>query len=1815
MPGSKKAQRTKGNVKPSSSSQAAQLLAASGHTATGFIGFSNQPAFVPVSETFDEAESILDGDFRLVLRKLSKRDTVTKIKALQEFASLCSSKDEDVVTAIIPFWPRIYNKVAIDVDHKVRELSQKATAALANRTGKAMAPHLKSIMGMWVVSMCDTYPTVASAANLAFTARFSGAKQSEAIKFCLSEIIECLSKNITSHSKQTLSDPQTTSDEDMESKYQRVVTSSLQGLRKVTVMLPSESVTSLMSSHMKSLLENSAFWKHAKSSVPSVIGGMLSLLSAICQLCPSASFGTVSKIAPFVFSHLDCTDPSIVAYAWEALLSLVSAHEECWQHVSWQKAVWPKLKSVVESGCSGQASIVAPCILPFLSKIPDIPFGRFFESFRQGLTVDNVQSSPSEMNFLVKSLQECMQYAIKQLMIEKRAPEVKEILLDQMLTVVQGSLTEQKASLSKTELFANLGTIVSSTSKMDADVERCFWSDLSAFTIGRLQVEFEIAKNSNGQSPPELFERIKLLLKGLILQESASEMRRKERVKFSSTEEFESTSGALLARLGKGQRNKEKAQLSTYAEVFIGDILVAVFRMSTLDEKAMPHYVSLFSQLVVQDVPVSAVVRLNSRTDGVSVRVMEDLCLESGHDITQCAGKEFINDLMCRLSCNNSDVTGDAEHYKKFVVQNLLPFLFYTENKTFDSEKLWNSTVVSLFTFLMYVDDTSALEILKALLEAFSDPIMICKLLENIILMSDTIPACSKLSETQSFAKHVKQLAVNAGGSGNYNSDTSASYVWKMLKSVISSMGSSKDLQVSQPCLDAIVMSCVSTINQLVEVSHSDADTQNAVLTSLLSLVEALLSKQRILTHPCLRELVISLLQLLLSSKSFEKDEVSNLEQLWIKGFGLTLNSKSDMEIQDLLNQTCLIIKDSLKHTGNILDRFVCFKRVVALFLSSIISPGEENCEENEISSRMNLLSLGSEMEKKDLDMPILSAVADNLLITNSAPVQGFEKVCNYLYINGDLQTIDCDPKSDLYKRIPIETEMISSLHNLFVLEKVLELYQRKTDEEAVADKCDISDAQVISLKNLCGKFVFFSAAKKMELHQSQELSNCFSNLCVGLTEVLNTLTSLQLKKLVDFALSDASSKSNSLEILGLIQMLRIIKKKDQITKKRALEIQIVMLKLKSDFVSNLQIPPAASGEVVNLFDNLGITGDSVCSAFSLIIKELMGSDKLCDNPQIVNQCLSGFLTLTSRYYFLEQAAKLKILQLLMTVVNFFKDKNIHLLNSSDTMPVSPHLLELNVCIARSLKGLMVYSSDQYWEFVLCTLVEWIQFLSENLDMLYSEPHMQALAVSVFELSFTSAHTFSSIHSENNKPSENASNVTEKAKTEWSEFFAEGVFSPLLPMFVSLATSRDKWFPEVWNLVQEPLAAAVSFCPQWLVLAHQLPPHLTASDTSSLSDSLKSLLNHMCPLLMSRKRYVEVSAYLILKTIVGEIAKQDLEGDVAKEVKDEEEEEMKSPPEALVVQIETAGHFLDCLKVVQVDDHIIMDEGTEERSQAMGYLLIWRLLLFLFKSSEGELRAKYAQYFKTKSSVGRLMDHLFRLMPQHPDLALIECDEELTVRRVEENEPNVEIVWLALQVYRGCLEILPALVRSWWLEQDRKSSNFVDRFTTQYLSNGLIWQQITSAQSKDDASVEGITIKTRPATREVLATYEMAEVTVNMTITLPENFPLGKLEVACDKRVGVSQAQWDRWLLQLNIFLQHQNGSIMEGLRLWKGNIDKKFEGLDDCMICFSVIHGTTLQLPRLSCRTCRKKFHSTCLYKWFSTSQKSSCPLCRNTF
>ena len=205
------AQRTKGNAKSSSSARAAELLSSTGApaysfgfggspTLTGFgasssltgTGNESSPAvaasIVPTAASvpfaaLDDADPAsaanLDGDVKLLLKKMTKKDTITKCKALSEFVSLLdedSEKDDggslgdngssssppppqkrlhpDEIKALIPFWPRLYNALSMDSDRKVRELTQQAMLKLVQPDRKKLlAPHLKTFLGAWMMAL------------------------------------------------------------------------------------------------------------------------------------------------------------------------------------------------------------------------------------------------------------------------------------------------------------------------------------------------------------------------------------------------------------------------------------------------------------------------------------------------------------------------------------------------------------------------------------------------------------------------------------------------------------------------------------------------------------------------------------------------------------------------------------------------------------------------------------------------------------------------------------------------------------------------------------------------------------------------------------------------------------------------------------------------------------------------------------------------------------------------------------------------------------------------------------------------------------------------------------------------------------------------------------------------------------------------------------------------------------------------------------------------------------------------------------------------------------------------------------------------------------------------------------------------------------------------------------------------------------------------------------------------------------------------------------------------------------------------------
>ena len=47
--------------------------------------------------------------------------------------------------------------------------------------------------------------------------------------------------------------------------------------------------------------------------------------------------------------------------------------------------------------------------------------------------------------------------------------------------------------------------------------------------------------------------------------------------------------------------------------------------------------------------------------------------------------------------------------------------------------------------------------------------------------------------------------------------------------------------------------------------------------------------------------------------------------------------------------------------------------------------------------------------------------------------------------------------------------------------------------------------------------------------------------------------------------------------------------------------------------------------------------------------------------------------------------------------------------------------------------------------------------------------------------------------------------------------------------------------------------------------------------------------------------------------------------------------------------------------------------------------------------------------------------------------------------------------------------------------------------------------------------------------------------------------------------------------------MQHQNGSIVDGLTVWKSNVDKRFAGVEECYICYFILHGANHSLPKVN--------------------------------
>jgi hypothetical protein len=269
--------------------------------------------------------------------------------------------------------------------------------------------------------------------------------------------------------------------------------------------------------------------------------------------------------------------------------------------------------------------------------------------------------------------------------------------------------------------------------------------------------------------------------------------------------------------------------------------------------------------------------------------------------------------------------------------------------------------------------------------------------------------------------------------------------------------------------------------------------------------------------------------------------------------------------------------------------------------------------------------------------------------------------------------------------------------------------------------------------------------------------------------------------------------------------------------------------------------------------------------------------------------------------------------------------------------------------------------------------------------------------------------------------------------------------------------------------------------------------------------------------------------------------------------------------------------------------------------QILSYLLSWDALLTMHADRSF---SEFGSFSKEPHLLPRLLSILFfqliDLIPEQKFPGYFETPPSIQPDQVPPN-----IAHLACNVLIKALQCLPYPTRWWWNSQLSKQRDklMVEKFIMKFLSSKLAAEELKRVQWEES---DNVTVYSHPGCNELIAHYKIEDTNVSLTVTLPLNHPLGPISVKIsDKKL----------LGKITNLLNNRSNSLAAGLQLWKENLDAKYSGHEECAICFFIIHGATKSLPKMACKTCNHKFHSHCLYKWFTTSNKSECPLCRNLF
>lgn len=408
-----------------------------------------------------------------------------------------------------------------------------------------------------------------------------------------------------------------------------------------------------------------------------------------------------------------------------------------------------------------------------------------------------------------------------------------------------------------------------------------------------------------------------------------------------------------------------------------------------------------------------------------------------------------------------------------------------------------------------------------------------------------------------------------------------------------------------------------------------------------------------------------------------------------------------------------------------------------------------------------------------------------------------------------------------------------------------------------------------------------------------------------------------------------------------------------------------------------------------------------------------------------------------------------------------------------------------------------------------------------------------------------------------------------------------------------------------------------SVCKQLLVsLAQHIPSSLL--DQHALAKTVHLLTSPSPSVLQASYEFLQQAAAKRTEFIVIESAATTL----TVEATAAEDGEAPDPEEPTPPKVELPDELL---QLVQMHLEFELDEGEDAEPLLVaweGMFLAWMLVFDSFKDASEKVKSGYTEQIRSLDLIAtyfapNILGLLGVTLPSGSRKPFkLDCwavDEFYLALYDPTSLLSARL--LAAHLYFRALQCVPSLVRAWFVKSsDRQLHNAVSAFTSSYFSPSLIAHLLAPLRALPaDSELREENWAVRTAGTDALLAYTVDEQALEIALRLPADWPLKGAEVREVRRVGgIPENKWRAWVLGAQL-VAGGAGGVLGGLLHFRKNVAGHFAGQVECAICYCVISVTDQSLPTKPCRTCKNRFHASCLYKWFKSSHASTCPLCRS--